>query len=51
MLYNTKKLRRKKSRLKKLYIKEKLNEVPPGTTHNSFECMMANMKRGNTYKI
>lgn len=51
MLYNTKKLRRKKSRLRKLYLMEKLNEVPPGTTRNSFECIMANIKRGNTYKI
>lgn len=44
-----KKLSKQKTRMKKLWEKEKCGEVDPGTTFNSLKSWIANAERGNTF--
>ena len=51
MLMNSKKITKQKKRIKKLWAREKDNNVLENTTSTSLISFIANAKRGNTYRI
>ena len=51
MLADPQKITKEKRRIRKLLEKEKDGKIPEGTAKKSLDCWLANIKRGNTYKI